>query len=444
MSEASTQGIEINSGSLNGFTLVRFAHAFETGGGMERLLDDLDRSLLMRNAMTIVRMHIAPDRTRLEEKEEAIGKGRLVLVPLPLPESESLQIAPDEEDQNPSLKERFRDSVLYNPFVWRILRRFVLSRPIPRRSGQVIGAGTKTEEILSRFDANLVMLHFFGAADADEVVSVCRERGIPFCLQNHYANERFLHLSIRKHAELALAVSGMNGLDVPSYLRRKFTNLADGIDTDFFSEIHAAGDDDASEYPVLLLPARVVKPKGHGDLVRAAVQLRERGLRFKIAFAGRVDSSQFSTELKEQIKESNLKDDVLFLGNLSVKELRRWYAKARIVVFPTYHHEGLGRVIVESQAMCTPVVAYATGGVREGIRHGGTGYLVETGDVDGLSRKLTTLLNDVSLCKEMGAAGRDFVSEHYSLSSLASRHEQFYLRARDASQSQIANCLKNG
>jgi len=30
--------------SLDGTTILRFAHAFETGGGVERYLDDLDQS----------------------------------------------------------------------------------------------------------------------------------------------------------------------------------------------------------------------------------------------------------------------------------------------------------------------------------------------------------------------------------------------------------------
>ena len=35
-------GVVTNEERLDGLTILRFAHAFETGGGMERYLDDVD------------------------------------------------------------------------------------------------------------------------------------------------------------------------------------------------------------------------------------------------------------------------------------------------------------------------------------------------------------------------------------------------------------------
>ena len=99
-----------------------------------------------------------------------------------------------------------------------------------------------------------------------------------------------------------------------------------------------------------------------------------------------------------------------------------------MVAFPTYHHEGLGRVIVEAQAMQTPVVAYATGGVPEGIVEGRTGFLVPTGDITGLTARLRELLASSSLRTSMGTRGREAAETHFSLAALADRHERFYLR----------------
>ena len=49
------------SGILDGCAVLRFAHAFESGGGTERYLDDLDHSLLTRNVMQIVRIYLTRD-----------------------------------------------------------------------------------------------------------------------------------------------------------------------------------------------------------------------------------------------------------------------------------------------------------------------------------------------------------------------------------------------
>jgi glycosyltransferase involved in cell wall biosynthesis len=291
-----------------------------------------------------------------------------------------------------------------------------------------VGAGAAAAAIFRARRVDLVVLHFFGGADADEVILAAKAAGVPFVVLNHYANDRFLHLAIRKHARLAAGVAGVNGLDLPAYVRPGFANLSDGIDTDFFRRSLARPLPVPPAHPIVLLPARVTREKGQLDLVRAAAALRRDGINCTLAFAGRVDSSGFVDELKTEISRSGLDDRVLFLGNLNVDELRDWYAASQVMAFPTYHHEGLGRVIVEAQAMETPVVAYATGGVAEGIDPGRTGFLLKTGDVAGLTAGLRELLASPELRASLGRNGRAATESHFSLAALADRHEGFYRR----------------
>ena len=186
--------------------------------------------------------------------------------------------------------------------------------------------------------------------------------------------------------------------------------------------------------PIILLPARVVREKGQLDLVKAVAALHKAGVKCCIAFAGRADSSHFVEDLQTEIARAKLSSYVHFLGNLSVDELRDWYAASAVVAFPTYHHEGLGRIIVEAQAMERPVVAYATGGVAEGIESGETGFLLATGDIDGLTRRLGELLLSPALRASMGTRGRASAEAHFSLAAAAERHELFYMS--------VINCSK--
>ena len=418
------------NGPLDGTTILRFAHAFESGGGTERYLDDLDRALLDRNAMTVLRLHL----TRIpaaKPTEEAVGRGRLVRVPL--------QIIPRAQDGNHAsgdehslrfrLKQFVRDWGLYNPLVWAAGgARWNAAHALPRQPGQAMGAGAATAALLGSRRVDLVMMHFFGGADADEVIAETVRGGVPYAVLNHYSNDRFLHLAIRKHAEPANGVAGVNGLELPRYVRRGFANLSDGIDTDFFRGELARPLADPPAIPVILLPARVVREKGQLDLVRAVASLRSTGLKCCIAFAGRVDSSGFVDELRQEIARNGMTGEVRFLGDLSVEGLRDWYAASAVVAFPTHHHEGLGRVIVEAQAMQKPVVAYAIGGVPEGIIEGQTGYLVPTGDIGRLAQRLRELLTSPSLRTALGERGRAAAETRFSLAALADRHEQFYLR----------------
>jgi phosphatidylinositol alpha-1,6-mannosyltransferase len=147
------------------------------------------------------------------------------------------------------------------------------------------------------------------------------------------------------------------------------------------------------------------------------------------ALAGRADSLSYVQELKNLAGHLGVEQDVLFLGELSPAQLRDWYASAAVLAFPTYHHEGLPRVLMESQAMKVPPISYIIGGTPEAIVHGQTGFLVKKGDVPGFTKRLRELLTDEQRRKEMGEAGRAFMEERFSLHALALRHEQFYLHA---------------
>ena len=406
---------------------MRFAHAFESGGGTERYLDDLDRTLLEREALTIVRVHLTRNSPPSPPTEEKMGLGILVKVPLPIRAENSSSADSNEHSARFWLKKQLRNWILYNPFVWRIYgEKWMSSFQMQPQPGQALGSGPTTAEQLRTRGVDLVVLHFFGGADADEVVKEIRKCGVPFCILNHYSNDRLLHLSIRKHAMLADAVAGVNGLSVPKYLRGKFTNLSDGIDTLFFRRENARPLVSPPLYQIILLPARVVREKGQMDLVRAVASLRKSGVDCSIAFAGRVDSSGFVEELRHEIDCSGLKDRVHFLGVLDLDELRNWYSASAIMALPTYHHEGLPRVVLEAQAMELPVVAYATGGVADGISSGRTGFLLPTGDINGLTERLRELLSSSPLRVSMGAAGRRAAETRFSLGALADRHERFY------------------
>jgi glycosyltransferase involved in cell wall biosynthesis len=245
---------------------------------------------------------------------------------------------------------------------------------------------------------------------------------------NHFSNDRFLHLAIRKHATLADAVAGVNGLDVPRYLDDRFTNLSDGIDTRFFHSANAGPLPDAPAGPIVLLPARVIREKGQMDLVRAVSLLRKSGILCSVVFAGRADDAGFIDELRREIAEAGLGESARFLGNIGIQDLRDWYAASSVVAYPTYHHEGLPRVVLESQAMGVPVVAYASGGIAEGILPGKSGFLLPPGDIQGLTMRLRELLSSSPMRLSLGTCGRLEIEKRFSLPALADRHEQFYVK----------------
>lgn len=417
----------VSQGVLDGRTILRFAHAYESGGGTERYLDDLDRVLLERNRLTIFRLHLTRNRNAPARSLLEIGKGRLVLIPLQILESGTPLGTAEEHSPKERMRRVVRDCFLYNPIVWSAWGRKWTNRlSLPHKSGQAIHAGQWTKSLLEEGKIDLAMLHFFGGADAQEVIDHARAAGVPVALLNHFANDRLLHLSVRKHIMQSNAVAGVNQQDLPEYLKDRFTNLSDGVDTAFFSASKARPLEKTPTEPIILLPARVTREKGHLDLLRAAAALNERGIKCSLAFAGRSEPGPFTGELQNAISKQGLVNRVHFLGSLSLNLLRDWYGACAVVALPTYHHEGLPRVVLEAQSMGKPVVAYSKGGVKEGLIDGRSGYVLRAGDINGLVARLAELLSSNKRLQEFGAVAQKLANDRFSLVHLAERHELFY------------------
>jgi glycosyltransferase involved in cell wall biosynthesis len=424
-------------GSLDGVSLFRFAHAFETGGGVERILEDLDTGLLAQHALKIVRLHLAAADGEAEPRTLQVGRGTLVLHPVRLPPGGKERMAEDAAETASPGRAWLRRHVFGQPLLWRLLfGPYARLRRLAPRAGEIAGAGEQFQQLHRAHRFDLCLLHFFGGADADEIIQSARGAGVPVGLINHFANDRLLHLAIRRHEELADGVGSVTGQDIPGHLRSRLVNLGDGIDLTCFDPAAARPPRDLPANPVLFLPARLLRTKGQLDLVRAARQLHDRGLPVTVAFAGREDSQAFVAELRREVTRLRLEPHVRFLGQLSAQEIRGWFQASLATVFPTYHPEGLPRVTLESQAMHTPVVAYATGGIAEGIEEGKTGFLVPTGDLAGLVAAVTRLVREPGLRDRMGRAGRQRVEERFTVAAMCRRHEEFYraLRSRPRGQ----------
>lgn len=134
---------------------------------------------------------------------------------------------------------------------------------------------------------------------------------------------------------------------------------------------------------------------------------------------GQIDSS---------LKAANLTNNFKFIRSVEEDELPTLYNLADIFVLPSIQ-EGQGIVLLEAQASGKPVVAFNTGGVKEAVRNGKTGLLVERGDNGGLAEGLLKLLDNKSLREEMGAEGRRFVSENFTWDICAQRMLKVYHEA---------------
>ena len=89
--------------------------------------------------------------------------------------------------------------------------------------------------------------------------------------------------------------------------------------------------------------------------------------------------------------------------------------------------EPFGLAPLEANACETPVVAIAEGGVRESIKDGINGFLINGNDPVEMGRVISRLLNDKELAYRMGKQARSYVLEKWSLDSAIERIEAYLL-----------------
>ena len=398
---------ETPSGLLDGLTIFRFAHMARhaTSGGVEAYLWNLNRVLLKRNRIRILQSYQVPEGEPSEVITETIGQGELVWIP-------SLLTTISAEQMSYAKR---------------------LKAKLTRRS--VSGFRVNHEMLLSNlvsYQPRLGVFHWI-SEDSEAIIDHLSERGVPFAVINHFSNTRLKLRMIRKQISKARAIAGVSEADLPFFLRKRFTNLSDGMDVDFFHPQKAAPLDIKLEEPLILLPSRICEEKGQIDAVRALGLLAHSKVKAVLAFAGREGSQDFTKKLIRVISEEGVQERVIFVGELCPEDLRNWYAASDLVVLPSYS-EGLPRVLLEAQAMERPVLAYDVGGVRETFQEGSSGLLVRKGDIRGLARRFQDLLADEGSRSAMGKRGRKFVVGRFSLDSLAIRHERFYANALNLSR----------
>lgn len=172
----------------------------------------------------------------------------------------------------------------------------------------------------------------------------------------------------------------------------------------------------AATGPVIMLPGRITRLKGHEIFIRSLAVLQN--LPWTALIVGDPeDNPRLADELRALIAASRLEKRILLAGHCP--DMPAAYALAGLVVSATHGTpEAFGRVAVEAQAMGVPVVASALGGSLETVLPGKTGWLFAPGDAEDLTRALREALPNRGLREAYGRAGRDWVRENFTVARM--------------------------
>jgi glycosyltransferase involved in cell wall biosynthesis len=142
--------------------------------------------------------------------------------------------------------------------------------------------------------------------------------------------------------------------------------------------------------PLVLVPARFLRCKGHAIVIEAVAALAGRDLHC-LLLGFDVDGPEVRAELEQTIARRGLGERIRIVAGCG--DLPAAYMLADVVVSASTSPEAYARTIVEAQAMGRPVVATGHGDAALQAGHGKMAWLVPPGDAGALAGALGQALS---------------------------------------------------
>ena len=186
---------------------------------------------------------------------------------------------------------------------------------------------------------------------------------------------------------------------------------------------------------VIFFPARIFR-LSNGELssqknfrmVLEAVKLLAKEVNNFLVVAIANDETESAKEtyasLKNEIAESGLSDNVHFVASVLPTEMPQYYSASDIVCVPSIN-ETFGLVYLEAMASGKIAIATNTGGPKEYINSGQTGYLVEPGNFEELKNILLPLLQDDQLTESIKQNAQK-AADNFSVDKFGQQIEEIY------------------
>ncbi|MEV0693823.1 glycogen synthase [Streptomyces sp. NPDC050388] len=265
-------------------------------------------------------------------------------------------------------------------------------------------------------------------------------------LADGYRVSSWLERSAVAGADRVIAVSDAMAADVsrvyPEVDEARISVVYNGIDLAEF-----AADDGTDELvgfgigpdrPVVACVARITPQKGLHHLLRAARHFSPDA--HLVVVAQHADSPRLRRSFANDVLAARAAGcHVTWIGDhFTRRALKQLLTLAQVFVCPSVY-EPMGIVILEAMACGAPVVATATGGIREVVVDGGTGLLVPIAPAPGglepadpeifakeIAARVEDLLHDPATADRMGRAGRLRVATEFSWAKSAAQVKSIY------------------
>lgn len=144
--------------------------------------------------------------------------------------------------------------------------------------------------------------------------------------------------------------------------------------------------------PLLTLPGRGTRLKGHHDAIELLANLKRRGIDARLLLLGVIEPGReaYVEELRALIRGLGVESQVALTPPRD--DVRDIYAISGLILQLSNKPESFGRTVIEALALCRPVLGYAHGGVGELLAELYPAGRVPPGDRERLAERAAELL----------------------------------------------------
>ncbi|MEI7485605.1 MAG: glycosyltransferase family 4 protein [Ignavibacteriota bacterium] len=217
-----------------------------------------------------------------------------------------------------------------------------------------------------------------------------------------------LHNLIYKRLDHVIAISNVireNTIDTTSIDGEKVTVINNFVDLVKYRRIKDVSSlreefNIGTSTIVLGLVGRITPGKGHSDVIEAVRLLSDGKPDIKIIIAGGSSENEkdFENRLRNQVKEYNLEDYIIFTGYRNdIPELLSMFD---IFLFPS-HNEAFGLALLEAMAVGIPNIVCFSDGVKDIAVKDVTSLTYDKGHPETLSVQISRLINNSQLREKL-------------------------------------------
>lgn len=179
---------------------------------------------------------------------------------------------------------------------------------------------------------------------------------------------------------------------------------------------------DSAAPPTIVCTGRMTATKGQSLLIEAAAHLRDEGLDFRLVLIGAGEELE---RHRQVVAERGLSQLVTLTGALPQEGVRAMLAKADLFVLPSFA-EGVPVVLMEAMSMAVPCISTRVGGIAELIEDERDGWLIHSGDLEGLIATLRAALSDPGRLRQVGAAARGKIQAEFDVRQSGRQLARFF------------------